>query len=286
MTKLRLGLVQTAPVQGDIEATLRLMEDYILKAGKNGEKVDLLIFPELFITGYLPELWEKQPTPSEEAAWHERLLHLAREEDLWMVYGHPSYHVNSANDGAPDRKKDEHQKKALYNAATLLSPNGIVGTYGKVHLYGKEPETFKAGECFPVWKTPWGKLALQICYDIEFPEGARIGALAGANLLICPTANMMPFGEYHRTYTMARALENGIFVAYNNRIGPERDIDFCGGSCVATPDCRWLIEGSSAPGLYACHVNLDERKTIDPSLDYFVFRRPELYRLISESSIS
>jgi predicted amidohydrolase len=96
---------------------------------------------------------------------------------------------------------------------------------------------------------------------------------------------MTPFGEYHRTYAMARALENRIVVAYNNRVGAERDINFCGGSCAAAPDCRWLIEGSSEPGLYTCHVNLAERKMDDPALDYFAFRRPELYRLISDETI-
>lgn len=286
MGNLHLGLVQSNPIQGNIEANLQLMEDYIRQAGMNGKKVDMLVFPELFLTGYAPDLWEKRPTIEDEKSWHERLRQLCNEEELWLVYGHPSYKAQNRNFEIDKDKNNHHSGNysdyPLYNAATMLSPEGIVGTYGKVHLFGDEVETFVSGNGFPIWQTPWGRVAIQICYDLEFPEAARVAALAGAELIIYPTANMSPFGEIHHTYVMSRALENGCFIAYNNRVGSESDLNFCGGSCVMTPNHRWLMNAETLQGLYMSTIDLTERLDLDTSLNYFEHRRPELYRLISD----
>lgn len=281
---VRLAMVQAAPVPGDVEATLQLMEAYVHQAGKQGAGADLVVFPELFMTGYYPELWACRPGPDDERMWTERLLKLAQREDMGIVYGHPSYRAQTAQ---PSPEQTPAITAAgiglpLYNAASLVTPDGLLGTYAKVHLFGREAETFTPGDVFPVWDTPYGRLAIQICYDLEFPEGARIAALAGAELLLYPANNMAPFCTFHAVYAMARAMENGVFVATVNRTGPELDLEFCGGSCAAHPDGRWLVEASPVAGLYVCDVDLTDRQALDPSLHYFAHRRPTLYRSLVE----
>lgn len=283
-----LGIVQEQPIQGNIEATLQMMESAILQSGKHGRKVDLLVFPELFITGYLPELWERVPTAGEEEKWLERLTDAAREQDLWLVFGHPSYRVRpqTVAENDPDDLNDlndqDDQDDVLTNAASLVSPSGVVGTYAKMHLFGDEAKTFVSGTEIPVWDTPWGRVAVQICYDIEFPETARIAALQGADMLMNISNNMSPFGEYHRLYTQVRAMENTLFVANVNRVGPEKSIDFCGGSCVAHPNGTWLLEATPDAGLYVVNVALAQRSQVDPAVQYLKQRRPQAYGLLTQ----
>lgn len=278
---VRVGVVQSAPVRGNVEATLAQMEAWIGEAGLYGRRVNVLVFPELFVTGYLPELWVAPPTLEEVSNWQQRITHLAAKNDIWIVYGHPAYKV----DNAPEHPQVKAGLEApLYNAASLISPTGVVGTYGKVHLFGNEPATFMPGAGFPVWETPFGRVAIQICYDLEFPESARMAALSGAQWLLIPANNMAPYGPFHATYTMARALENNLFVVTVNRIEPELDIDFCGGSCAAHPEHRWLIEPTAVAGLHTCDVEVAELDALHASLDYGQYRRPDLYGRLTEST--
>ena len=283
MKELILGIVQAQPIQGDSEATLQMMELTIVQYGKEGRNVDVLVFPELFITGYLPELWERIPNAQDEEVWLHRLTKAAREAGLWLVFGHPSYRVRPQATPAPaPENSSEGGLGVLTNAASLVSPGGVIGTYAKMHLFGEEAHTFLAGSEIPVWDTPWGRVAVQICYDIEFPETARIAALQGADVLINISNNMSPFGEYHRLYTQVRAMENTFFVANVNRVGPEKSIDFCGGSCVAHPDGTWLLEATPEAGVYVVELDLAQRSQAEPAVQYLKQRRPQAYGLLAQ----
>lgn len=277
---MRLGLVQDTPVVRDIEGTLAQMEQYAVEAGCHGRQVNLLAYPELYPTGYFPEYWERRPTPQDELDWLARMQDIAEQEQLWIVFGHPSYRAQTQLHGTSrygvEMAGDGHDLP-LYNAASLMSPEGLVGTYAKVHLFGREAESFVPGDVFPVWQTPWGRLAVQICFDIEFPEGARVAGLNGAQIILFPADNMHPFGPWHRTFAAARALENRVFAATVNRLGAEFDTDFCGGSCCMHPTGEWLIEAQPDPGLYVCDINVAELADMDDTIDYYRLRRPGLY---------
>ena len=152
-------MVQQEPVTGNVEATLALMESVVNSAGRNGLACDLLVFPELFVTGYLPDLWERWPSPEDEELWIQRITHMASKNDLGIVFGHPSYRAQvQGNDRGKIELDHPHlgeSKLVLYNAASFVLPEGLVGTFAKVHLYGDEHKTFKAGDSFPIWETPW-----------------------------------------------------------------------------------------------------------------------------------
>jgi predicted amidohydrolase len=76
---------------------------------------------------------------------------------------------------------------------------------------------------FPLVELEGWKLGLLICYDLEFPENARRLALAGAELILVPTANMVPFDFVADVTVRARAFENQCYVAYANYCGHEGD---------------------------------------------------------------
>ena len=80
------------------------------------------------------------------------------------------------------------------------------------------------------------KLGFLICYDLEFPENARRLALAGAELILVPTANMIPYDFIADVTVRARAFENQCYVAYANYCGHEGEIHYCGQSSIAAPD--------------------------------------------------
>ncbi len=271
-TSFTLGIVQDVPCRGNVKHTLEMMEKYIIEAATRD--VSLLVFPELFITGYLPRYWERHPTPEDEQEWHRRMHVVCKQVGVSVIYGHPAYCVDNAT---LDLVQNPEWHVPFYNAATFIGPEGIVGTYAKTHLFGNEFEVFSAGDGFPVWDTVFGKLAVQICYDLEFPECARLVALAEADLLIYLANNMIPFGVFHHCYTMARAMENNLFVASINRVGAEGDLNFCGQSCVAHPNGQYLLSVDDEKGLYMCMINHADRLFLHKDLHYFAHRRPELY---------
>ena len=85
---------------------------------------------------------------------------------------------------------------------------------------------------------PFGGLTcgLLICYDVEFPEAVRAHAGAGVDLLLVPTGLMEPFGRIAEQLVPARAFESQLYIAYVNRCGRERTLEYCGLSTGAAPD--------------------------------------------------
>ena len=115
------------------------------------------------------------------------------------------------------------------------------------------------------------------CFDIELPEPARTLALRGAQCLLVPSANMEPWGEHHRAYVRARALENHAFVAYANAVGAASGYVFEGGSCLVDPLGRILCDAGRDETVVWADLDLrvaDESRGVG---DYLGERRPELY---------
>ena len=79
------------------------------------------------------------------------------------------------------------------------------------------------------------RIALLICYEIEFPEAARNAALNGADLILAPTALGAQWGVVAHKLVPTRAFENGIFIAYANHAGREGEIEYLGESCIVDP---------------------------------------------------
>ena len=220
---MKLALGQMRAVSGDTAANLKRMETMILEAAEKG--ADLICFPELSYTGYFvrkEELWRL--AEPQDGPFVRRLQKLAKEQEIWIAAGFA-----------------EREGDALYNSCVLINRQGVTaGISRKVNLWKSEKHRFKSGETFPVFETEFGKLAMILCYDLEFPEPARIAALKGAELLLCPAAWSIPAKNRWELDLRGNSLFNLLYIAGVNYA----DELCCGSSAVAGPDGAFVAQAS------------------------------------------
>jgi predicted amidohydrolase len=188
----------------------------------------------------------------------------------------------------------EREGDVLYNAAVLVGPDGLVGGYRKTHLPFLGVDRFVTpGDELSVFETPLGRIGLEICYDLRFPEVTRTLALRGADIVAHPTNFPMAAKVQTELVTVARAAENRIYLLTANRVGRERWAEFCGWSQICDPIGTRLAEADATEeGLFLADVDLALAREKDLLLapgEYemrlFDDRRPELYGALVESPV-
>ena len=149
----------------------------------------------------------------------------------------------------------EQANGRLYDTAVLVGPDGYIGRYRKTHLWNTEKLWFTPGdEGFSVFDTRIGRIGLLVCWDIWFPETARIVTQLGADIICIPTGWVWtPPPLYdasgvcmaaHLTITAAHA--NNVFIATADRIGQERGAGFMGNSLIAGTN-GWPVDRIAGP---------------------------------------
>ena len=169
-----------------------------------------------------------------------------------------------------------------FNTAVLLDDCGTVrGSYRKSHLYDahgvcESERTGRGDALFEPVSTPFGKVGMAICYDLRFPEVARYAALAGADILLLPSAwHDGPEKAAHwETLLRARAIENELFVLATGKAGDR----YVGRSRAIDPLGRVLAcaEGKDEE-LVCCTIDTSEIVTARDTMPLLAHRRPELY---------
>ncbi|HUY25067.1 MAG TPA: carbon-nitrogen hydrolase family protein [Candidatus Saccharimonadales bacterium] len=279
---LKAAVAQLGPSDGDKQATVLRMEKLVDQAAEAGVK--MLLFPELALTPFFPgtlkrefdDWFDSLPSPLTEGL-------LARVRHAKMVVVLPY----AEKDGV-----------AFYNSALVFDADGrIAGKYRKVHI----PAYFPTGEPggtgsfeklyfrpsddgFPVFDTAYGRVGVQICYDRMFPEGSRILALKGAEVVFYPhdySLYGMPYRQ--RAWgrlVQARAYENGFFAVLANKAGQAGERQNGGRSMVITPfGGDILAEGSpDREELVLAEIDLDDVAEARRRLPWWRDRRPEMYR--------
>jgi len=228
---------------------------------------DLLIMPEMYLSGYNigPAAALEHAITAEGLAPAQSI---ARELGIALVFGYP-----------------ERVGEAVSNSAVLIGPEGeLLLNYRKTHLFGElDRAMFKSvGTEFPLASLHGLKIGLLICYDIEFPEPARRLALAGADVILVPTAQMEPYYQVARYVIPARAYENQVYLAYANHSGRDDGLEYIGHSSICGPDGSVLaIAGKSEEMLYATVDPAHHAKVrlADPLI---ADRRPELYGALAQ----
>jgi predicted amidohydrolase len=183
--------------------------------------------------------------------------------------------------GYPERTGDGQ----IYNAVQLIDANGErLCNYRKTHLFGDlDRSMFSAGtDDFPIVELNGWKLGFLICYDLEFPENTRRLALAGAELILVPTANMTPFDFIADVTVRARAYENQCYVAYANYCGHEGDIQYCGQSSIAAPDGSRIAQAGLDEALIVGELDRQLMVESRAANRYLLDRRPELYGALNK----
>lgn len=180
------------------------------------------------------------------------------------------------------------QNGKAYNSAILFGPEGIVGVHNKVHLPAGEEIGITPGDKFEVFDTPYGKIGMLVCWDLQFPEAARELALLGADLIACPTWGC------ELKYVPCRAYENSVTLAVAMGIPYGIPLwDGCDPSCIVDNMGNVLgIAGKEGPD--AVTIDVDIKKEPAPqygSENYTGFtsmrrtrliqRRPDTYKEVS-----
>nr|WP_299240637.1 carbon-nitrogen hydrolase family protein [uncultured Halomonas sp.] len=235
---MKMMLAQTAPVRFDVKANLATLETLCQQA--TASKVELLVLPELALTGY--NIFDRLSSLAEpiDGALCQAVANIARHHGLHIAFG----------------MAERDSQGILYNTAVLLDDKGAqLGTYRKRQLWDREHDYFRPGDTYCVLDTRIGRIGLMICYDNEFPEVSRALAQQGAQLILSPTANMHPNASRQRLQIRARAMDNQCFVACANRAGQEEALHYCGNSVIAGPDGEVLGQLGETSG--ALIVELD-----------------------------
>lgn len=255
-----IAALQMQPVAGDVTANRARIDRAAETARSMG--AGLLVTPELSLTGYgqfrrFDVLAEPKDGPMVAG-----LQQLADRLDLAIAAGFP-----------------ERDGEAIYNTAVTVRPRAAPVFYRKTHLYGPmENRTFRRGTAIPeVFALGSLRAAMLICYDVEFPEMVRGLAMAGADLLIVPTA--LPRGRSARHCAQllvpARAMESQVFIAYADLCGSEDRIDYEGRSVIAGPDGEALARAGEGETLLFAEIDREAPAFAENSYRQDVL--PELY---------
>lgn len=245
------------------------------------DNFDLVVFPELNLTGYIPlkgydqsrkrAMWEvaKQVTADELP----RLAALTQGRRAALVVGFTEAST---------------MRHEMHNSLAFLEDGRVLGVYRKVHLPVEENHYFLPGHAPVVVDARCGRIALSICYDMVFPEWARLAALAGAEtLLVCSNwlgiANLPQLGE---VLPVARALEEQMHVVFVNGVGTlqvrGRTWDLFGASRIVSATGRTVALAGAGEQPLDGHldtVELGEAADVFPLLRD---RRPDAYRSLTE----
>lgn len=213
-------------------------------------KAQLLVFPEYFTVQLLTLGNVKRPIQEqirELALQAERfrtlMSDLARQHGLYVVAGT----IPVVGDG-PER---------IYNECSFFSPTGTLGIQGKLHMTRFEKEEWKVlpREKFIVFETNFGRVAITICYDVEFPEIARAAGREGAHILIVPSCTDDRQGFLRVRYcAQARAVENQMYVVQSSTVGslpmvPAVSLNYGQASILTPSDFSFSRDGILAEGI-------------------------------------
>jgi N-carbamoylputrescine amidase len=170
-----------------------------------------------------------------------------------------------------------------YNSAAVFDSGRLNGVYRKIHLPDlplyREQFYFSAGDAgFPVFETSKGKIGVQICWDNLFPEGCRILALKGAEIVFAPNAASLNTHNVWERAITANAFANNLFVFRVNRAGKEEGISFYGRSFCADPWGEMVSElAGGKEAIVIADVDLAERTAADETWGFLRHRRPGEY---------
>lgn len=225
----------------------------ILEQQNQQHALDLLVCPELFMSGYavgdaLPALAE--PVDGDFA---RQIGELARQYDTAIVYGYP-----------------EQAGDSIYNSAACMASNGeLLANHRKLMLPpGFEADYFTAASSPTLFDLNGLRCAILVCYDAEYPEAVRAMAQAGAQVVIVPTALVDSWPVVARKVMPARAFENGVWLLYANHAGIEGAASYLGESCIVAPDGQDAARAGSEECLIVAELDVERVLACQARLPY------------------
>lgn len=263
--KFKVSAIQMSS-RGNKQENIERAKKFIDIATEKGAK--LIALPELFSTEWFPceinkSNFAKAETKNGEIIKHMKMV--SQKNKIVLVV--PFF---------------EKFRNKYYNSCAVIDNGKLAGIYRKVHIPNiplyEEKFYFSSGSDFPVFETSIGKIGVQICWDIFFPEGFRILALKGAKLVVAPTASAFNTQKRWKVILSAQALLNNIFILRINRTGKEKFQEFYGNSFFIGPDGAFIGETLGYnEGILIANCDLNEVDRMRNIFTFFQCRRPELY---------
>lgn len=262
-SKLRISLLQMDIAIGEPERNFAKLESMLEEAVSTADKPDVIVFPEMWNTGYaLDRIHELADVQGERT--REYLSLFSRKHQVNIIGG-----------SIAEKKED-----AILNTIYAFDRTGnVAADYSKIHLFRlmDEEKYLTAGERLGRFELDGIQSGMMICYDIRFPELSRKLALDGAKVLFVPAEWPHPRLHHWRTLLMARAIENQMYVVSCNRVGTSGTASFFGHSMVIDPWGEAIAEGGEEETILTATVDLDNVDKVRRTIPIFEDRRPHLY---------
>jgi predicted amidohydrolase len=273
MTNVAVAQIESRPVEP--QANLSKVMAWMERAAD--QAAELVVFPECALTGYMLSAEEArevaEPIPGPRTS---QLAGVCRRTGILAVVGTIA--------------RDEQGQ--CFNTAVMVGPDGVIACYHKTHLIRLGVDRFltPGGALSGPFETSQGSLGMLICYDLRFPEPARVLGLAGAQAILLPTAWPQAARLYPDHVARTRAAENGIFIVAADHVGEERGGRYLGRSLIVGPDGEVVAEASpDDEEMLMADLDLArsdrKRRTFIPGeyeLDILADRRPELYGPVTD----
>ncbi|MDF2961264.1 MAG: Nitrilase/cyanide hydratase and apolipoprotein N-acyltransferase [Paenibacillus sp.] len=261
--KWNIALLQMDIKIGEPELNYSKLEEMLEQAAVKGPKPDVILFPEMWNTGYaLDRIQELADTGGSRT--HELLSAFSRKHGIHVIGG-----------SIAEKKGDD-----IFNTIYAYDREGNrVADYSKIHLFRlmDEEKYLQEGKSLGKLQLDGVQAGMMICYDIRFPELSRKLALGGAQIVFVPAEWPNPRLHHWRTLLMARAIENQMFVVSCNRVGISGTTEFFGHSMIIDPWGEVLAEGDETEQIIRAEIDLELVEQVRSRIPIFEDRRPSLY---------
>ena len=275
MTAIRIALCQMNVVDNKEE---NLNKASLMIAESVNENADFIVLPEMFNCPYSNDKFIEYCEKEKDSPTLARISALAREHKVYILAG-----------SIPEKEKEK-----LFNTSYLFDKDGnIIAKHRKMHLFDidvkdritfKESDVLTAGNDFTIADTEFGKIGIGICYDIRFPELARIMVENGALILFYPGAFNMTTGPAHwELLFKSRALDNQVYcVGVAPALNEDASYHSFGHSIITNPWGDIIAEADTKEELIIGEIDLSEIKKIREELPLLKNKRRDLYEIIEK----
>ncbi len=267
MTELLIALAQVNTAVGDLESNTRKILEYSARAARAG--ADIVVFPELCLTGYPPEDLLLKPEFTEGSMTAMRGL-AKQIEDIIAVVGFVESDYDTFNSAAVINR---HKIQCVYRKALL--PN--YGVFDEKRYFG-------VGRGSVVLDVAGVRVGITICEDIWYPGGPMEEQVAGGGAEIVLNLSASPFNRgkfgFRKKLIEARSMDGPVVIAYVNTVGAQDELVFDGGSCVYHPQLGFIAEAPRfSEDLLLCGISLGGLKgarMLEPRFRYGSKERPRV----------
>ena len=276
MNTIKIALCQMKVIDNK-EENLKKAISMIKTASE--KDADLIILPEMFNCPYENEKFMEYSEDTENSYTLNLISKTASEEKKYIIAG-----------SIPEKEATSTSER-IYNTSFMFNPDGkIIAKHRKMHLfdidvkgkiYFKESDTLNAGNQITIAETSFGKIGIGICYDIRFPELARLMALEGADILCYPGAFNLTTGPAHwEMLFRARACDNQVFtIGVAPALDKNANYNSYGHSLIVNPWGEILSSASFEEELIIAEIDLNEIKKVREELPLLKNRRKDIYNL-------